>query len=207
MKERPMLFSAPMVRAILDGSKTQTRRIVKPQPVMPGYVQSFLPHGLDYGRVGFFDDDREWQCPFGQPGDQLWVRETWSKAHSVASSDLFYRADGDYQSGKQYPLHYVEREGRWRPSIHMPRWASRIQLEITGVRVERLQDISEADARAEGCSSGGWSPSYSDPDNSGGHESWSAADSFADLWESINGPESWDANPWVWVIEFRRLEC
>lgn len=88
----------------------------------------------------------------------------------------------------------------------MPRWASRITLEITAVRVERLQDISEADAKAEGCAPGGWTPTYSNPDNSNGDDSWSAADAFADLWESINGAGSWSANPWVWVVEFKVIK-
>ena len=190
MRERPILFSAPMVRAILAGTKTQTRRAIK----APGiFVSSGAING--HGVVSMTDAGiREVRCPYGQPGDRLWVREAWK----VDLNHRFYRADGD--PGGPVP---------WTPSIHMPRWASRITLEVTGVRVERPQDISEADAKAEGvhrCLDGLWSGGawkhlrrpncYADPCNA-----------FCDLWASINGPGSWDANPWVWVVEFRRVEA
>lgn len=195
MKERPILFSAPMVQAILDGSKTQTRRVVKPQP----------SSGDHFG----FDDKQRLQvpawyglwllaCPYGQPGDRLWVRETWAAPDHGAQLGFDVLAFRATHSDSEIP------GGRWRPSIHMPRWASRITLEVTGVRVERLQDISEADAMAEGVwrtVSGHYSygdeynPSYA-----------TACDAFRGLWESINGPGSWEANPWVWVVEFKRLE-
>lgn len=195
VKERPILFSGEMVRAILDRRKTQTRRIMKTQPVWVGYP------GVPF-KTSDADPAGIINCPYGHVGQRLWVRETWSKAKSPFSRDIFYKADGDRQPGKQLALRYAERETRWRPSIHMPRDASRITLEITGIRVERLQEISEADAIAEGIESvsGGWKcydlgGTYADP-----------VHSFDSLWSSINGPDSWAVNPWVWVIEFRRIE-
>ena len=189
MKERPILFSAPMVRALLDGSKTQTRRVVKPTPEWIG--QSGV---LSYrGRVGL----PHALCPYGQPGDRLWVRESWHQRGKF----VFALPDSDkrswlgtreiaYSADAKRPGH----DWRSRPSSHMPRWASRITLEITGVRVERLQDISRGDAMVEGCPFPNMA-AYNDP------RKW-----YADLWESINGPGSWDANPWAWVVEFKRLE-
>lgn len=181
MIEKPIIFSGPMVRAILEGRKTQTRRIVK-----DGHALAFL--GADHKPV--------LMCPFGQPGDRLWVRETsllCRDSNGVCPAGngkaLAYAADG-------YELEDGE---RWTPSIHMPRWASRISLEITGIRVERLQDISEKDARAEGVAASRVGPCQD------GLFYRLHRDSFIELWESINGPGSWDANPWVWVIEFRRL--
>ena len=178
MKERPILFSAPMVRALLAGTKTQTRRVIKPRHL------AFF----NQDAAAMLSDWNERPLPYGKPGDRLWVRETWHDASSSLHSCALYRADG-------IDLHW----DKWTPSIHMPRWASRITLEITSVRVERLQEISEADAQAEG-----WTrrPEVStDPQV---HKE-AARDWFMDLWESINGPGSWDANPWVWVIEFKRL--
>ena len=199
MKESPILFSAPMVRAILDGTKTQTRRVVK---IKTPKSASFLDYSVDGVRVG--------PCPFGEPGDRLWVRETWAAPHSE---------DGRPPSAiqcDQLRIHYLASEGRgglvWRPSIHMPRWASRITLEITGVRVERLWEVSETDAVAEGVASitvsdGGASRwvNYSRPDSKGSAFG-DARSSYRSLWEEINGQGSWDANPWVWVVEFKRLE-
>lgn len=179
MKERPILFSGAMVRALLDGTKTQTRRMVKPQPrILAGELLCWKDDALT-------DDQMAELCPYGQPGDRLWVREAWMDLRGVdgAVGPCMYRATfGNAPDG-----------GKWRPSIHMPRWASRITLEVTGMRVERLQDISEADARAEGVSRAQC------PD-------WHATTDFRAIWESINGPGSWDANPWVWVVEFKRLE-
>ncbi|TXH90322.1 MAG: hypothetical protein E6Q78_05105 [Rhodoferax sp.] len=177
MKEHPILFSAPMVRAILAGTKTQTRRVVKPTPEWIGKsgVLSFngrvgLPHAI---------------CPYGQPGDRLWVREAWNGYGPFKDGMHYY-----YRATDQNPD-----STKWKPSIHMPRAASRITLEITGVRVERLQDISEADAKAEGYKEFPGSVNQMDP------VTWYQA-----LWEQINGPGAWDANPWVWVVKFKRLE-
>ena len=191
-KERPILFSAPMVRAILAGTKTQTRRVVKgaPEDWSPVQPQVYAPtivdrHGFeqpgpDAFGAGDAQGDHWIRCPYGQPGDRLWVRETWAQ-HGVSA---VYRADsGDRPAGA----------GMWRPSIHMPRWASRITLEVTGVKVERLQGISEADAIAEGIPQSDVSP----PDM--------GVFAYRQLWESINGPGSWDANPWVWCVSFKRV--
>jgi len=203
MKERPILFNGEMVKAILDGRKTQTRRMVKPQPddyvnqLHGGKLCSRAPYGLedDNGNgFGFgFQDDRGnyWKSPFGTIGDRLWVRETWAP-HCEMPRGAIYRCDrgGDYQDT-------VTENFRWTPSIHMPRWASRITLEITGVRVERLNDISEEDAKAEGCKG---HPVYG---HDGFPNGFAPKDEFKDLWQSIYG--NWDANPWVWVYEFRKI--
>ena len=231
MTERGMIFNAEMVRAILDGRKTQTRRIMKAQP-----SEDFTPMNMaletDYkarwytpGVVdkdgylqpaskkvfGVSNENEGYSCPFGAVGDRIWVRETFQgplfdydlmdsyckdatpfekpefcvyKADGVPAPE-FYDADDE--------LHCC-----WRPSIHMPRWASRILLEITDVRVERLNSISDADAKAEGCcyGRGGGIPDFA----------VNPADHFPTLWASIYGEESWKANPWVWVIEFKRVE-
>jgi hypothetical protein len=190
MKERPILFGAPMVCALLDGRKTQTRRIVK----------SELPDSPPMRRA-----NGAWDCPYGSPGDCLYVRETWAAGiHSLnakISKDyhVVYAADGD--TAKQYRL-----ADKWTPSIHMPRWASRILLEITDVRVERLQDISEDDAKAEGIEfiHGEFWRNY-EVEVGDEEDSWeSPLDSYKTLWQSINGPRTWWANPWVWVITFKR---
>lgn len=202
MKERPIIFSGPMVRAILAGRKTQTRRIVKPQPNSMG-ASGWHWNGWrwqDHPGTTLRGPDEE--CPYGQPGDRLWVRET----HAI------------YGDREQHVIHYRathQSEGSgWKPSIHMPRWASRITLEIASVRAERLQEISEEDAKSEGARRFDELPSVHP---FGQDARWSmgspsstdqcltnARFAFANLWESVNGPSSWDANPWVWVIEFNR---
>lgn len=219
MKERPILFSAPMIRAILDGRKTITRRVVKPQPRFtdPQHQSVDPPNdGNEWtwwaGNVtqGIYHEAR---CPYGKPGDRLWVRESgWERPHRTFKmlrdgadtwERYYYDADGYKNEGDK------EQFKQWgfkrRPSIHMPRWASRIDLEITGIRVERLQDISEADAAAEGVTREDsdvgriyWHDSRSDWSKDPRH-------AYEQLWQSINGPQSWEANPWVWVIEFKRL--
>ena len=218
MTERPIIFSAPMVRAILAGTKVQTRRVVKPQPpeILPAYAPKVywpardrhMTHGdpdgaayLQFERPGDYDGAHVmrggfgFRCPYGQPGDRLWVREAWK----VDLNHKFYRAD------EQRPGELTSAMP-WMHSIHMPRWASRITLEVTAVRVERLQDISEADALAEGVSPK-WEPGCSGRlmEALGGFSFRPAASAYAELWEQINGPGSWDANPWVWVIEFKRV--
>lgn len=199
MKERPILFSAPMVRALLADTKTQTRRVVKE----PGWA---LPGSLHlFNERPWADDplrgDRDVACPYGQPGDRLWVRENgWERP---------FRSGRDMREGADTwpPYEYdaapvccwedgeLKRLGwKRRPSIHMPRWASRIRLEVTAVRAERLQDISAGDAMAEGVGALPIETRHATP----------KAD-FQFLWKSINGPGSWDANPWVWVVEFKRV--
>lgn len=229
MKERPILFSGAMVRALLDGSKTQTRRVCKSQPYSNGHGwdgsdimchNDYLPPSamlMDYREDGttYTTSNMEgWDfcCPYGQPGDQLWVRESFMDLHGtgVEHHDDSGRRQRYAFAADSPPGSYGDeaRKGyglRWKPSIHMPREVSRIQLEVVSVRVERLQSISEADAKAEGCLASGWMPSYSNPDNAGCDESKSAVDEYADLWESINGAGSWAANPWVWVVEFKRV--
>lgn len=192
-KERPILFSTPMVQAILEGHKTQTRRIVK-QKHLP-FVENILN--------GFLDG--EWNqrpLPYGTKGDRLWVRETWAYAlyFGKHTGHYFYRAT--YKNSGSYD----DIKG-WKPSIFMPRSANRIMLEITNVRVERLKDISEADAKAEGviagCSNCGDPVDYDNCKCNSNKPEY--IDSYIWLWESINGTGSWNLNPWVWVIEFRRL--
>lgn len=217
MKETPILFNAPMVRAILAGTKTQTRRVVKGCEFVANTAEGIEPYWrlLDHPRkqisggtpMGAHVAAR---CPYGQPGDRLWVRETWQHSnHPIGPYDqdcmVFYRAD--FMSDVHGPDGEKSPEGRyrsWRPSIHMPRAASRILLEVTDVRVERLQNISEADARAEGAR---------ECDPASGREVLLAGPSqrgsfvlhYRDIWNQINGPGSWDANPWVWAISFSRL--
>lgn len=209
MKERQILFSAPMVRALLAGTKTQTRRVVKPPrrwaseyPVIDAIAcaasrAAWWWDGV-HSHVGVMQ-----RCPYGQPGDRLWVRETWQMVDPIEVPEdrrgsrapftgcqgarsipwvAAYKADGDLSHPKHGPI-------VWQPSIHMPRWASRITLEITGVRVERLQEIAETDCFAEGIA----------PTNT-------PRGDYALLWEQINGPGSWIANPWVWVVEFKRVQ-
>ncbi|HEI8866132.1 TPA: morphogenetic protein [Serratia odorifera] len=214
MKERPIIFNAEMVRAILDGRKMQTRRTVSDRHLHLIDVASQvgecypLESGIDHANSQSYYREH---CPFGQVGDRLWVRETFMdltgtgiEATTGKFEGFAYRADtpaGSYgdEVRKEYGL-------KWTPSIHMPRLASRITLEITAVRVERLNDISQEDAQAEGMELTGWVPSYSNPDNAGFDETFTPYDNFAMLWESIYGVDGWEANPWVWVIEFRRVE-
>ncbi|NHR69107.1 morphogenetic protein [Klebsiella pneumoniae] len=192
MKERGMIFNSEMVRAILDGRKTQTRRPVK-FPVLDKNLGCELAGNELAGELSA---GNYLNSAFGKPGDRIWVRETWARYNIDQNShDIAYRATT--------PADWPE-EGRWRPSIHMPRWASRILLEITDVRVERLNAISQENAQAEGMELTGWRPTYSDPDSGG--EVMTPYDNFAELWSSIYGDESWKANPWVWVIEFKRVE-
>lgn len=201
-KDRPILFNSPMVRALLDGSKTQTRRIWKlPKGHRWDEIQGGMASGnIECDRWPGFWHVAEFTSPYGREGDQLWVREAWhdnSGAYEVRKSQpIYYRAD--------YPQGAYDTVLRWKPSIHMPRWASRITLEITSVRVERLQDISEADASAEGLMYdsnriGHWS-------GTGEHWFMNARDAYRNLWEAINGPGSWAANPWVWFIQFKLIK-
>lgn len=270
MKERPILFSGPMVRAILDGRKTQTRRVVR----WPKWADSekHWPHlALHLGIAEYHDGRpaRRYTCPYGVPGDRLWVREGHARIDGTKQV-VAYREGGEagawfddpdrdggrlwlhhgyviaannvsFDHGESYGL--ARYGGRWRPSIHMPRWASRILLEVVSVRVERVQDISEEDAEAEGIErlfsaekcrtvagivgtkpeDHGWRNYLWHGDfgqfgmGNSRSDAWphqfsnykDAKGSFSSLWELINGKKpgrSWDSNPWVWCIEFRRIE-
>lgn len=196
MKERPILFSGPMVRAILDGRKTQTRRVIKD---VSADCELFINAGDGFWQQCYRDDSgaihsKSWltKCPYGKPGDLLWVRETFARNEVLPLMDreageFIYRADLNGRGATKYTA-------TWKPSIHMPRWASRITLRITDIRVERLQDISEGDATAEGVMFG--------------ETGFSARVCFVALWQSINGKSpgrTWSDNPWVWVICFEMI--
>jgi hypothetical protein len=206
MKEHQILFSGPMVRALLNGTKTQTRRLINNQPdddcgslkvglFNPTVIDSHGDEQPGDERFGAWtlDGERGWVSPYGQPGDRLWVRETFQRAGG--NTGWRYKAtDGAADNGHS-PV------SRWIPSIHMPRKASRITLEITSIRVERLQDISEADALAEGIARSA-ALSFS---RTGG-VTRPAGLAYRDLWEQIYGASSWDLNLFVWVVEFKRVE-
>ncbi|WP_202842081.1 hypothetical protein [Luteimonas saliphila] len=195
MRERPIPFTAPMVRAILAGRKTQTRRLVRPQP------HPDRPPRIAVGVRGW--DGNQFttvRSPYGLAGDRLWVKETWRPRAADSPWDLVVRYAADKQDRWFYDEEFGDKDwnmpkaaarGNVSPRF-MPRWASRITLEVTGVRVERLQDISEADVQAEGCMGSPLGP---------------GADAllFPTLWDQINGAGAWNANPWVWVVEFKRV--
>ncbi len=245
---RPILFSGPMVRAILDGAKTQTRRVVRfpkfaspehakamtwaeERPELREFIRQFEGQRLvcnetnDVGTVAV-------HCPYGQPGDRLWVRETWTADFSWPDDDgeselWWHEMPAAFRGpASAYYVYYLDgtawaccsdgvvretswiptvddMEGcRWQPSIHMPRWASRILLELTAVRVERLQDISRADAKAEG-----FLPGLNGFERWAGQCYGNAQLAYRACWDSLNAKRglSWDANPWVWVLEFQRV--
>lgn len=187
MKERPILFSAPMVRAILSGQKTVTRRVAKPVK-HPDLGNIYAPGALVLENEPQHVIDRA--CPYGQPGERLWVRETFAVYGDKKMHVIHYRADR--------PHHVGQKGMGYKPSIHMPRWACRILLEITAVRIERLRDITAEQALAEGVTSCVESLAPSG-------NIYSQVELFGLLWSSINGTDSWNANPWVWVVEFKRV--
>ncbi|EBN0009906.1 hypothetical protein F2V30_18825 [Salmonella enterica subsp. enterica] len=200
MKERGMIFNGEMVRAILEGRKTQTRRPIKWKQTRFTEIAerddgSLWPWAEDCERGG----DIWFTCPFGEVGDRIWVRETF-RVHSRATdvATLVYRAsvrNSWTEQTHRVPVAVCNKPAtpeKWTPSIHMPRWSSRITLEITDVRVERLNSITESDAEAEGVTDTGFGDLL--------------VDGFRYLWKSIYGDDSWQANPWVWVIEFKRVE-
>ncbi len=201
IREKGLIFNSEMVRAILDGRKTQTRRPIKWKQTR-------------FTEIGEREDGSKWPwsedaehacdfwhpCPFGAVGDRIWVRETWNKYGGL----LTYRADHDWIDDMRKETVCT---AKWVPSIHMPRWASRILLEITDVRVERLNAISEEDATAEGVPpAGSLLPDYLGTFLTPKGDFATAKVAFQRLWESIYGEESWKANGWVWVIEFKRVE-
>lgn len=191
-KQRPILFSTQMVQAILDGRKTQTRRVVKPQPHIDkagNLCQGELNFGQTIDGEPHFKNFAQCACPYGQSGDILWVRETWQP--SASGAYVHFKADcRDEDSGKG-----------WKPSIHMPKDACRLFLRIKNVRVERLQVITRQDAAAEGVCIENESERFP------GYQThrW-PEENFQTLWENINGEQSWRDNPWVWVVEFEKLE-
>lgn len=206
MSERGMIFNAEMVNAILSDRKTQTRRVLAtyqdavkfcPEWDVNG-KQIFIVLG-EKDHTGMNPVITAIPCPFGQPGDRIWVRETF-RVHSRATdvATLVYRAsvrNSWTEQTHRVPVAVCNKPAtpeKWTPSIHMPRWASRILLEITDVRVERLNSITESDAEAEGVTDTGFGDLL--------------VDGFRYLWKSIYGDDSWQANPWVWVIEFKRVE-
>jgi hypothetical protein len=209
IKERPILFSAPMVRAILSGHKTVTRRVMKVQPVLNGYFWESYGAGWGTGITSvpvMPGHSLSSNCPYGRIGDRLWVREAWqadAQVNAIAPRELShgepiqYPADGE---SRQTGCSMIT-PGKTRPSIHMPRWVSRILLEITAIRVERLQEISLAQVQREGCEVRQFwlfGANQEEAQKIG-------ASVFGGLWSSINGAESWNSNPWVWVVEFRSI--
>jgi hypothetical protein len=225
-KERGIRFSAPMVQALLAGRKTQTRRIIKAAGRQAEWLTPELLHsvpkltvmreheGDGYGPLGAQMDHPKGgplgfvRCPYGQPGDRLIVREAWrteARYDDLKPSDvpgdarIWYEADGDTRWSP----------GKLRPSLFMPRWASRITLEITDVRVERVNEISEDDALAEGIEELEQGPPmerFWAPDGDDGHHC--AVHAYAELWDSINGKKHpWASNPWVWVVGFKKVEA
>ncbi|WP_410027949.1 hypothetical protein [Citrobacter portucalensis] len=205
--ERGMIFNGEMVNAILSGRKVQTRRPIKWKQTR-------------FTEIGEREDGSKWPwsedtenvcdywhpCPFGAVGDRIWVRETWAEAGASAPDLTLYRANYPEHVPPQYENVPTVTSICWTPSIFMPRWASRILLEITDVRVERLNSISQEDARAEGIIDGGCL-NCGEPEPCGcANPEPDATDAFAYLWQSIYGQENWNANPWVWVIEFKRIE-
>lgn len=229
-KERGMLFCAEMVRKLLHGTKTQTRRLVKPQP-HPDFGTTieccfYHPHrvnkktGEAYPEkevFGFWSEDADWPCPYGKVGDIIYCKETFYDSHLESKRHPWtYRADLSVDDD-------LSRDFKWKPSIFMPRAASRIDLEIVAIKVERLQDISEADAVAEGIEILSTSDEYALNGIKTGkvkknykfygkelerlkQQTANPVWSFQSLWESINGTGSWALNPWVWKIEFRRIK-
>lgn len=193
MKEKPILLNTEMVKAILDGRKTQTRRVIKSQPTGKFYNYGHVTEGLHkskcYRHGAFFTGDDSgfpWTehhiCPYGSPGGELWVRETWFNDAIFGKPILYYRANGEFNEQFKVNIHNKD-ELKWKPSIFMPRWASRIQLLIKDIRVERVQDISPENCLEEGVRS---------------------PTEFIGLWDSINEKRGfgWSVDPWVWVVEF-----
>lgn len=219
MTARPIIFSAPMIAALLDGRKAQTRRLAwgrfhpaiddeggYPPPWRWGFWPDVPrePFPGEAGPVfGLYGHRRPTVWQRVQPGDLLWAREAWALADNSDTEWPVFRADGDSLPD----LHPARAPATWRSPIHMPRWASRLTLEVTDVRVQRLQEISEADAVAEGIQPTGagryWIPAFND----GFVPRGNARQAFRDLWDRLHGPDAWDANPWVCALTFTVHRC
>ena len=215
MKERPIIFSGPMVRALLDGRKSQTRRLIRGLEDVPadmsvyidsnGWLSGLRPKAFDGWKFVTDIYGRKVRCPHGATGDRLWIRETWRQVFPEANGPLEYRAD--YGEDAQIT-------GGWNSPLFMPRWTSRITLEITGLRVQRLQDISEEDARAEGLKITGPTVNSAGEviDDRPGYLGYGSLwhdprRAFETLWDAVNGKRApWSSNPWVWVLDFKRVE-
>lgn len=215
MKERPILFSAPMVRAILDGRKTVTRRIVSSKLPKGCELDGHSPNGVLCSRPIGSTGERLLPCPYGKPGDRLWVRETWQVARAlrdcegiVDDEEVYRGLLGADPRGRRFIDDWVVgyaadgADGPWRSPLFMPRWASRITLEVVSVRVERLHEVTEEDARREGVE-----PATL---QAAGHGAFMvyvpAVGMFRNVWDAINGKRApWSSNPWVWRVEFRRV--
>jgi len=221
MADKPIIFSGPMVRALLEGRKTQTRRLLRPQPSKP-WGSAFRDGNRWWtGDSLTAEVIEEWALRYA-PGDRLYVREAFLRgaAHEggemMEAESTYCRADGDpFDSWYDPKTDAYKDRPPWKPSIHMPRWASRLTLIVNDVQVQRLQDISEVDAWAEGCKRGepwdnrqGYFPAE-EPDPSGiGHVGWDfAKEWFEDLWNSLHGPDAWDQNPWVVAVSFTVHRC
>ena len=208
--EKPMLFNAPMVLAILDGRKTQTRQVVKPHPESD--IQSVYPDASENGfifwsappsdKLAEFTKEQYQDQGINPPhpvGSRIWVRETWRAYDRMLECPCYDYCQCPPTGTILYRASHAVCDEKWRPSVHMPRWASRITLEITDVRVQRLQEISGIDAKAEGVSV----PAHIPQD--GADLDWARRE-FQSLWNSIHGPDAWEQNPWVWAYTFRRVE-
>jgi hypothetical protein len=226
LRERPILFSGPMVRAILEGRKTQTRRVVAKPEIAPSTTlvewntanKAFVPWNWSSGGsyAGGSRTGKPFASPYGVGGDRLWVRESFAGPDHIGDGDqgvvgfgIEYKADGAFRAhgdcGCDGPCSGVLIAHPWKPSIHMPRWASRLALELTDVHVERLQAITNDDAVAEGIERWGSGPLAVQPETRALCQSPRAA--FGRLWDSLNAKRGygWDVNPWVWVLAFRRV--
>jgi hypothetical protein len=240
VRQRAIIFSAPMVLALLNGTKTQTRRLVKKPPTLSHhYLQPMFGKGTDGQEIGepglwrevgpdYPDDERDdRRCPYGTVGDLLWVKETWCPADKWADDTerddptcIRYRADGKalrfnyvHQGAAPTKIHGTEQwtdPAKWNSPLFLPRWASRITLEVKSIRAERLHDITEEDANAEGVRPGQRWADSTYPPRSAEHRykvSETHREAYARAWNTIHGNDAWRANPWIWAIEFTRVEA
>lgn len=199
MKMKPIIFNSESIRAILDGRKTQTRRVIKPQPKYRAYLQEKAFHIPKFGYIAVSNSSalkEHMNAPYGKVSDVLWARETWMLYNHMGTFNGKCPEKLPYDLSVGYKADEFDKDNlfTWRSPIHIPKWAARIFLEITNIRVEKVQDISEEDARSEGCCFTGINPSQA------------AIAEFMLLWDSINKKRGygWDMNPWCWCVEFKR---